>query len=228
MTVLSTSYSTLEEAWGESLPPKKSVKQRSKAPKDPLCDLYSRRLAKVKKPYMGGLGRSDELIDDAFTYDDQFYAPYARASGSRKNATSRPPRASRGGEPIKAPALPPMTLDGTGDIDLDALPDDDDVYFERALDKRLINESDDWQDTVSVAESESSMPPAVATAPTTKPAPLPVTPPPSPPRRSSRDRLMDFGLYVASGVLLLFLLEQIFQMGMRMKLPAVAAVPPAF
>lgn len=67
MTIINTNYTTLEDAWGSNFD--KSVSKKNKKNKkskpDPLCELYSRRLKKAKKPY-----NTDKYDDD----DEKFRA----------------------------------------------------------------------------------------------------------------------------------------------------------
>lgn len=54
MTLLSTSYTSLEDAWGSNFDhdhKKKKTKKISKKSTDPLCELYSKRYKKIKKPF---------------------------------------------------------------------------------------------------------------------------------------------------------------------------------
>ena len=64
MTLLNSSYTTLEEAWGkqytQSSKPKKTKKKKEKI--DPLCELYGQRLKRIKKPFS----------DKKSTLSDQF------------------------------------------------------------------------------------------------------------------------------------------------------------
>jgi hypothetical protein len=71
MTIINTNYTTLEDAWGSNFDKNVSKKNRrnkksaavSSKP-DPLCELYSRRLKKAKKPY----------DNDKYTGDEKYRA----------------------------------------------------------------------------------------------------------------------------------------------------------
>lgn len=55
MTVLNTSYTTLEEAWGNDFTKKSKKKSNLKDFKDsndPLCQLYGRKYQKTRKPFL--------------------------------------------------------------------------------------------------------------------------------------------------------------------------------
>jgi hypothetical protein len=54
MTVIYTPYTSLEDAWGPNFKndkPEKKKKSKHSKQNDPLCDLYSKRYKKVRKPF---------------------------------------------------------------------------------------------------------------------------------------------------------------------------------
>lgn len=51
MTVLNTSYTSLEDAWGSNFDVVERKRAKRIKPIDPLCELYSRKNRKSKKPY---------------------------------------------------------------------------------------------------------------------------------------------------------------------------------
>lgn len=61
MTVINTSYTSLEDAWGSNFDvEQKKPKKKSKSSKssDPLCELYGKRYKKARKPYTATKERS--------------------------------------------------------------------------------------------------------------------------------------------------------------------------
>ena len=51
MTVLNTNYTSLEDAWGSNFDVVERRRPKKSKSTDPLCELYSRRNRKSKKPY---------------------------------------------------------------------------------------------------------------------------------------------------------------------------------
>jgi hypothetical protein len=72
MTVINTSYTTLEDAWGPNFDTDHNNKQKKKkkVKTDPLCELYGRRYKKHKKPYGGGTGSNKSQTYRSFAEDD--------------------------------------------------------------------------------------------------------------------------------------------------------------
>lgn len=65
MTVIYTPYTSLEDAWGSDFnKPDKKKKTKKSGKSDPLCDLYSKRYKKIRKPFYAK--DSDMLENDYF------------------------------------------------------------------------------------------------------------------------------------------------------------------
>jgi hypothetical protein len=83
MTIINTNYTTLEDAWGSNFD--KNVSKKNKRNKknaavsskpDPLCELYSRRLKKARKPYDNDKYTSDEKYRAYKGHDRALYYKY--------------------------------------------------------------------------------------------------------------------------------------------------------
>ena len=162
MTVINTSYSTLEEAWGTKPRKKKSRSMRDEYVESPICELYQKRNSKVRKPYMEEVNAYNDM-------DGYMLGSYARNEKSR-------------------PKYKPIAInDDTNEYKAERVyEDEDDEYLSKAL------------------ESVSK----------TRAAPIETF---QDNDKLQHDKMMDLGLYVVSGTLLIFAMEQILQMGIRMK-----------
>jgi hypothetical protein len=78
MTLINSSYTTLEEAWGkqytQSTKPKKTKKKKEKI--DPLCELYGQRLKKIKKPFSDKIGTISDQFKPFDGGDEAYYYGY--------------------------------------------------------------------------------------------------------------------------------------------------------
>lgn len=194
MTVINTNYSTLEEAWGGNFVNKSGKKKKSRYVPDPLCDLYAKKNLKSRKPY------GDDGVDDGM------YALYNKNASSRSmlpqvDSVQSVPRASK---------YKPINVDGIEDDVHDAQPiDDDDAYLERYLDEEAVERE-------AMASAAAS---ASANASASKRRTLEAYDMYQSRRMEAdmdKDKLIDLGLYISSGILMIFTMEQILQLGMRM------------
>lgn len=81
MTIINTNYTTLEDAWGSNFDKSVSKKNRKNrknvtSKPDPLCELYSRRLKKAKKPYNNDKYNGDEKYRAYKGHDRALYYKY--------------------------------------------------------------------------------------------------------------------------------------------------------
>jgi len=191
MTVINTNYSTLEEAWGGNFTKKK------KKVKDPLCELYAKKNLKAKKPFYDQ--SNDPVGMDVGVYGEVpgYYDRSRRTTRTQKDTSDEQRIAS-----YKTVDVDGMEEHAYADRMDD---DDDDVYLEKYLDH---DDSVGGFRKYGREDVDEVRPPAR--------------------RRSSsalnidydaskQDKLIDLGLYVVSGILMICTMEQILQLGMRMK-----------
>lgn len=81
MTIINTNYTTLEDAWGSNFDinvskKNKKIKKGTASKPDPLCELYSRRLKKAKKPYENDKYTGDEKYRAYKGHDRALYYKY--------------------------------------------------------------------------------------------------------------------------------------------------------
>jgi len=228
MTVINTNYSSIEEAWGTPLNQKKKSRR---PPPDPLCDLYAKRNQKTKRPY------SETAANSALSVYSKL--PY--------NGRMTPTATANGYDATKPVSYRPILASSSEDIyETRHHQDEDDAYFDRALSgdntslqgARLIaydqgnpyhppgvtdNFSDYGSDPIpdpdvsntpaptSNSQEQSQRPPIVSTNYNSKSG-LGTNS-----SHNSHEKILDLGLYIISGVLMIFTMEQILQLGMRMK-----------
>jgi hypothetical protein len=205
MTVINTNYSTIEEAWGAFDEKSRKKKKVRIMTADPLCELYGKRMAKARKPY----AEDGEILPSNAGPDASLFGPSGPGSYN-KNAFSRTTAAQK--ESFQAsrrvPEYPSISIDKSG-VYTAADDDEDDEYFERALlhngmgssSSELPHEQDDWEDDRPV--------------PTVKKQCAPITEDEI--KRKQQERMFNFGLYIASGVMLIVAMEQLLQLGMKMR-----------
>ena len=199
MTVINTNYSTLEEAWGGNF-----NKTKKKKAKDPLCELYSKKNIKARKPFYDESNEPQPMDDSV--YGSILPGNYEKSRSSRtmriqKDASDRQ----------RKPNYKTVEIDGADEPVYAAEDeDDDDVYLEKYLDQET-------------REDSGREPPERYAKYSRFADDKPVR------RRGSsalyvdydaamdKDKMIDLGLYIVSGVLMIFTMEQILQLGMRMK-----------
>jgi hypothetical protein len=205
MTVINTNYSTIDEAWGNSFGGKGLSKKKKKVA-DPICDLHDKKSQKSRKPYM------DEQVDP-YEYHGEVFGPYdkvkfSRTTKPRENECARVQQARRKFKPVTVEKMEDE-YSAVAEPDVD----DDDSYFQKAV--LGGSRGDDEESDVDFNEEETpikedsrdrkgraSESSVVATTKATS---------------DQRERLFDFGLYIGSGIMLIIILEQILQLGMRMR-----------
>jgi hypothetical protein len=187
MTVINSSYSTLEEAWGGNFINKGGKqKKKTRFVQDPLCDLYAKKNLRTRKPY------GDDTEPQGV--DDSLYGLY------NKNSTSRTTKDSKQNITVRTPQYKPINVEGVDEETHDAgQVDDDDAYLERYLDendtsailseKRLRRQYAVDRDNFQSRQLEADI---------------------------DKDKLIDLALYISSGILMIFTMEQVLQLGMRM------------
>ena len=189
MTVVNTNYSTLEEAWGTNFVNNKGSKKKKKFVQDPLCDLYAKKNLRMRKPY------SDDVEPSGV--DDSMYGLF------NKNFSSRNTTAG-GSKMARTPQYKPVAIDGIDSDTHDAVAiDDDDAYLEKYLDEdaaavAVDNEISQVQRRRQAAYLRDQEQARRLEA------------------ELDRDKLIDLGLYIASGILMIFTMEQVLQLGIRM------------
>lgn len=238
-------YSTIEEAWGTPRLPKGKKKARVPLqPTDPLCDLYNKRTARAKKPYSEDAGtpyQYEKVFYDG--YEKTATSRTTRPNNCKARVSAKPVSVSREKDVYDAysvdnslaqyasyreeddeayfskvlnDSMQKVTEKYTsGPLHSDVTPGTWSTGVSPIIKRQQVDD-DDGVSTSDYVEDDGSdiMAPA---------SPAPMTPQsPSPSRYSGveddeRDKVLDFGLYVASGIMLIFLLEQILQLGMRMK-----------
>jgi hypothetical protein len=207
MTVINTNYSTIDEAWGNSFSGKNMSKKKKKVA-EPICDLYDKKSLKSRKPYM------DDQVDP-YEYHGEVFGPYdkvkfSRTTKPRDNECARVQQARRKFKPVTVEKMEDE-YSAVADPDID----DDDSYFQKAVIGGS-SRGEDEDSELDFAEDETlvkeeprgrgdrkvkDISPSVSMKYTTE----------------QRERLFDFGLYIGSGIMLIIILEQILQLGMRMR-----------
>jgi hypothetical protein len=76
MTLLNSSYTTLEEAWGKQYTSKPKKTKKKKENIDPLCELYGQRLKKIKKPFSDNKSTLSEQFKPFDGGDESYYYGY--------------------------------------------------------------------------------------------------------------------------------------------------------
>jgi hypothetical protein len=190
--------------------------------------LYNKRSDKMKRPYAEIAPNSDSLT--LATYSK---VPYSGRTLHQSTASSQSNGNTMGALPPAS--YRPITVNTSEDIyDTQRMYDDaDDAYFERALSEdapsrhgsRLI--AYDSQPYTSEDIPAGRAPSSVVSSPVRREPSPPASPQKSQSSAvavavanaatSSHDKLLDFGLYIISGVLMIFTMEQILQIGMRMR-----------
>ena len=211
------SFSTLEDAWGTSnlnnfhAKDDLRLKKKKSRKMDPLCELYGKRFSEISKPY-------DTMANDEFGNN---FSSYNKNDASRNSKNSNTNKNSRQQEYY------PLELDEYSSFasvkGMDNM--DDDSYLENALENINLKQSpngiiDDEDEDVTIKLDDHNK---INTLDTNK---FNVA---STIREidHSKDNIietmkdsnyLDFGLYISSGIILIFLFEQILQLGIKMKI----------
>lgn len=242
MSAININYSTLEEAWGENF--SKSKKAHKKQEIDPICKLYNKRLNKVFPPYKKS---KEKYLDEYETvnYPEKNYTkyygyndgrPYSRR---RKNITKKPVNLNAYDsdeetdyiskkqkkkpkkyviptqKPIKKKIVHPdeeefitnNLIDDELDQELDQ--EIEDEISDEEFDKYLDSDEESYEEYQQILqediESEAEEEYTGFRVINRK-------------KQPKKDKnYLDIGLYTISGVILIFIMEQFIQVGMKMK-----------
>lgn len=230
MTVLNTNYTSLEDAWGADFDKevsnthKKGSKKKKKSVNDPLCELYGRRHQKPKKPFSARKSSKYASHKQNSTPDmNQYY-------GFSDDETYPEYEAKLPIKDVRFKSSNPCSPSYMNDDD-----DDDDEYLDNAIieeetkkfQKIFSNVYDESDDEVQVEGEDAVVPPV-------------------PPKHTEEDTIrlistiierefkkynldpnvecfvderqyLDLVMYTLSGIILIFMMEQFIQIGMKLK-----------
>lgn len=249
MTVINTSYTSLEDAWGSNFDlehnNKKQKKKKSKP--DPLCDLYAKRYRKAKKPYSSKYEYVDKYRSYNKERDEANYFGYGDNNEFTKIVN--PERQKTSFLTLDDELLDEQCIDVNNipkkktnkkkkKVHFDLKPEDeDDVYLQKAVNEEsefhfddIVNtnqksfekiysnvyeESDDEIDEEIYEESEDSPLIEEELKRSTYINSL---------RENNINntfvderQYLDILIYILSGIILIFMMEQFIQIGMRLK-----------
>jgi hypothetical protein len=192
-------FSTLDDAWGNhnNFPiEKKKRKDKSSddTNKDPLCELYGKRYSKVSKPYSS----NDDFENNFAEYDKN---PY------NKNMINKNTNQNR-------QEYYPIELDEYSSFaSVKAIENaDDEDYLLNALDK--VNKTDknfkedEEENNEGICENEIDNPSNSKNKIKTSTDNNEII---------NDDNYLDLGLFATSGIILIFMMEKILQLGIMMK-----------
>lgn len=236
MTVLNTSYTTLEEAWGDDFT--KKNKKKSSQPKDPLCQLYGRKYQKAKKPF---LDKSVEVTNGKnykttgmssrnryFGYNDENMSDNKESECIQHNKKRTSVKSKRNSKKKGV----------RFNIETE---DDDDVYLYNAIkDEEILNEQDFHDDDIDFEEMNNvkQFYDDVYEESDNEDYDLPENEDPTVdieeeqvyfnPSSNKKNlycsnqykderQYFDLIIYILSGIILIFMMEQFIQIGMRLK-----------
>lgn len=214
---MTVSFSTLEDAWGNNFSTNDKVKNdniKRKKNKDPLCELYGKRYSKVSKSY-------SDMGNDDFSNN---FASY------NKNSTSRSMKNPKTGNNTRQEYYPIELDEYSSFASVKAIENiDDDEYLDNALDK-LSNNNDDQNEllshSVTVPNEDDDCSDNENPVPVAPVAPVVHIKEEHTNKNKTDNHIvsddneinyLDFGLYVTSGILLIFMMEQFIQLGLKMK-----------
>lgn len=221
MTVLNTSYSTIDEAWGEaylspSLQQKKKKKRSTEGAKaaaqsDPICDLYA-------------MGNNNYNEDDIVSYANQYFEKHDKSSWQQPMMRNREP--------------PKMVELKDGGVYAYGAPfEHDDTPLAPEVPRRSSTPPLTFHDPDEDASMDNEPPRRVTSAP---PAPRVQYEDADPlpysrsqrrlvdtheyyvddPYYNKRDKAfnwMDIALYIISGIILIFMMEQFVKIGLLLQ-----------
>ena len=222
MTVFNTSYSSIDEAWGDSyLSPslqKKQKKKKSPPQSDPICDLYE-------------MGNNSYNDNDIVSYANKYYEKYEKGKYQKPRMQEREsqPRIVDFGNSPTAPYNRDVLADMKQMIDEDNESNEDiSTYYD------TYSKAEKQKEEVETYEDEEEKPPIK------KAVRIPQSSRESS-RESSRDKILydtheyylgeedpdyykknmnfnyfDVILYIISGIILIFMMEQFVKVGMLM------------
>lgn len=218
-----TSYSTLEEAWGVTNNKKKKSKSKE-------CELYDRKSSEVSKPFKKKISSKEAtkyknmMLLDEDEYDEDYEKYFGYHDSRRFSRSSEPRPGHRKNHQIsKKKNLKIDPVNNTYDSDFeeemieeeeyeDEVPfvfeeeDDDNYLSQRVAEKRPLRRRRQYKMLPPPAEedeyeSSEDIKPIV---------------------KSSKDsvdidNILDLSIYTLSGIILIFILEQFVQLGIKLR-----------
>lgn len=219
-------HSTLEEAW----PSHQSRHERFKSSKE--CDLFENRAAKVKKPYKTSKSKRKQKMRNMMLMDDESYEngmlkaeleKYHGYEDSRVfSRTKQPTSPKRKKKIVVKPEKNTYEIDDESESDEENQEEieeetpqeyiyeevyEEDNYEDNYLSEKLKNKSKDISPTGGVVEEELEGEGKY----------LPLTAPKVVQSVNDMNQLLDLSIYTLSGVLLIVILEQFVQIGVKLK-----------
>jgi hypothetical protein len=185
-------FSTLEDAWGRNDYPIEKQQKTSNNTKNPLCELYGKRYSKISKPI---LENEDNISINFAKYDENEILPNTHQL-QHQPVQQTPSK--------KINNYYPIELDEYSDFaSIKAIDnEDDDKYLNNALKKHNIIDTpknivqedieEDNEDNDDSNNNQNQL--------TIKP--------------ENDDNYLDLGLFVTSGIIIIFMMEKILQLGM--------------
>lgn len=270
MTIINTTYTTLEDAWGGNfdksvLTSKKINKKKKTSKADPLCELYSRRLKKANKPYDKKTGEYEKYRaykgrDNSFyyKYEDDVLPSLANPERQKTsfltvddelNATALHTKFDEAfdnsDQCIDVNTLKDVNRKKKRRVHFNVVPEDDDdlylqdaVYQEESLfdeelaqstqkryDKMysdIYEETDDEQmDDIDISLKTECEDKSLIEEEMKRNAHIQTLQQMIKQHHNFRDerQYLDIILYILSGIILIFMMEQFVQIGMRLKSP---------
>ena len=225
MTVLNTNYTSLEDAWGSNFEVGSAGKKhrKKKGSVDPLCELYGRRNRKAKKPFSTSRNKASKFASYKNQAPEDMNQYYGYSDDDMPS--THPAR-------MKDTQFLGQFENGTCESTSQPYADDgeDDEYLENAV---IQEESNDFKKIFSNVYDESDDEVQMERA-------QPVASEDDDLRSISRlieeefrkynfnsnpqcfvdeRQYLDLVMYTLSGVILIFMMEQFIQIGMKLKSP---------
>ncbi len=208
------SFSTLEDAWGintysQNKDNVKSGKNKKKTV-DPICELYGKRYSKVSKPYSAAQSMNTSL-NDSEKYNKNEYSTNMKDRKINKDNAAM----------TNHKEYYPIELDEYSSFasakELDSQDDDD--YLTNALEDMDNNQIEHIMETNNSnnneldndSDDDSEIPKRVQSKEIVKTQSKKLN-------NTIDEKYLDLGLYISSGILLIFMMEQILRLGMKMKM----------
>lgn len=228
MSFVNINYSTLEDAWGENFN-NRTKKAKAKKPEvDPVCALYGKRYTKASPPY--ARRRREDRVAPTFETDEEYRKYYGYTDARVKKVfTAEIPSGYITEEEYVAPK--PRAPKPTRARRVPRKP----VYVDEP--QFQVVEDEDQHQPYTLEEDEPNSAPADIDAYLSeseeeeedRPEPIARAPPPfrdvfeeEEPLVSRTDIIrermyLEMGLFTISGILMIFMMEQFIQIGMKLK-----------
>ena len=227
MSFVNINYSTLEDAWGENFNNRTKKAKAKKPDVDPVCALYGKRYTKASPPY--ARRRREDRVAPTFDTDEEYrkYYGYTDArvkkvftaeipSGyiTEEECVAPKPRTPKSMRPRRVPRKPVYVdepqFEGV---------EDEDQHQPYILEEEEQNSAPaDIDAYLSESEEEEENPEPITRAP----APFRDVFEEEEPLASRTDIIrermyLEMGLFTISGILMIFMMEQFIQIGMKLK-----------